>query len=199
MTIKTYRYIVHSAFYVVKFRYFYTKIRQQLHILAFIIYTEMITAEKRNSMSFCYEYPRPAVTVDIALITNHPSNCILLIKRGNEPFKDCWALPGGFVDENEDLEHAAIRELKEETGIKDLRLNQYRTYGTPGRDPRGHTVSVVYRAILPEPIDAIGHDDATEAKWFEFTNLPQLAFDHQIIINDLLKTYKSSPDSNSSS
>ena len=133
---------------------------------------------------FCYPYPRPAVTVDILLITNISSeNEILLIERNSEPFKGMWALPGGFVDENEDLLDAAIRELIEETGIQNVALTQFGAFGKPGRDPRGHTVSIVYITQLPSKINAIAGDDAAKIKWFSVDKLPELAFDHRDIID----------------
>jgi len=104
---------------------------------------------------------------------------ILLIKRGNDPFKGKWALPGGFVDENESLEVAAARELKEETGLNGILLTQMHAFGNPGRDPRGHTVSVVYVGYLPLDLEAIAGDDAAEVAWFKLDSLPDLAFDHK--------------------
>ena len=137
-------------------------------------------------MSFQYEYPRPAVTVDIIVITDELKPKILLIQRLRDPFKDCWALPGGFVDENEDLLDAAFRELKEETAIEQISLTQFKSYGTPGRDPRGHTVSVIYWGVVaPETSFAAG-DDAAFAKWFELNQLPKLAFDHGEIVEEFI-------------
>lgn len=121
------------------------------------------------------------VTVDILVINNETEE-ILLIKRLNEPFKDCWALPGGFVDENEDLEDAAHRELKEETNLELEELYQIGAFGTPGRDPRGHMVSVAYLGYKNDIDDAKAMDDAKELKWFKINNLPKLAFDHKEII-----------------
>ena len=95
-------------------------------------------------MSFQYDYPRPAVTVDMIIISNSIPVKILLIKRLRDPFAGFWALPGGFVDEQEDLMDAALRELEEETQITGVSLTQFKTYGTPHRDPRGHVVSVVF-------------------------------------------------------
>ncbi len=110
---------------------------------------------------------------------------VLLIKRGHEPFIDQWALPGGFVEDDEDLQPAAARELEEETGIKTGQWKQLYTVGTPNRDPRFRTVSVVYTCFVDKHTQkAIGGDDAKEAKWFSINNLPQLAFDH----SDILKT-----------
>ena len=95
---------------------------------------------------FTYEYPRPAVTVDIAIVTREEKPRVLLIRRKHDPFAGCWALPGGFVDMDEALEAAARRELFEETGVKAKALMQLATFGDPGRDPRGRTISVVYLA-----------------------------------------------------
>ena len=127
------------------------------------------------------------LTVDIALI-NKKSNevFILLIKRANEPYKDLWALPGGFVDMDETLIDAAKRELFEETGIAETDLKQFYTYGDLNRDPRGRTVSVVYYAFVNQNnTNAVAGDDAAETNWFSLKNLPQLVFDHQKIINEL--------------
>lgn len=125
------------------------------------------------------------VTVDVVLLFPGVSGGeILLIKRKNEPFADHWALPGGFVDENEDLEVAARRELLEETGVRVQHIEQLRAFGKPGRDPRGHMVSVAYLAVLQqEKPQAVGMDDAKEAKWFSVNDLPNLAFDHAQIIS----------------
>jgi len=134
-------------------------------------------------MSYSYTFPRPAVTVDIIIFRlsdNNPE--VLLIKRGNDPYKDRWALPGGFVDMDEPLETAAARELKEETGLADILLTQMHTFGNPGRDPRGHTVSVVYVGYLTDESTAMAGDDAAEAEWFKTGELPDLAFDHNIVV-----------------
>ena len=137
---------------------------------------------------YTYAYPRPALTVDCAIFCNCNSNkYILLIERANEPFKNKWAFPGGFVDMDEDLETAAYRELKEETGFEKIKLNQFRTYGAVNRDPRGRTVSVVYLGELKaEQLPLVkGEDDALKAKWIDIENLPELAFDHEEIMKDL--------------
>jgi 8-oxo-dGTP diphosphatase len=137
-------------------------------------------------MSFQYEYPRPAVTVDIIVITEELKPKILLIQRLRDPYKDCWALPGGFVDENEDLIDAAIRELKEETAVEQISLTQFKSYGAPGRDPRGHTVSVIYWGVVNADISFTAGDDAAFAQWFELTQLPKLAFDHSKIVDEFI-------------
>ncbi|MEE4197942.1 MAG: NUDIX hydrolase [Bacteroidales bacterium] len=135
-------------------------------------------------MIYTYAYPRPAVTVDIIVFKKTGRmDQVLLIERKNPPFKDCWALPGGFVDKDEDLEKAACRELKEETSIEDIALSQLHTFGKPGRDPRGHTISVVYTGILnPGDQKIQAGDDAKNLQWFSINQLPELAFDHREII-----------------
>lgn len=128
------------------------------------------------------------VTVDVVLVKPNLKQ-LLLIKRKNEPFKDCWALPGGFVDENEDLEAAAKRELEEETQVKISALEQIGAYGKPFRDPRSHVVSIAYFGKVNDKIIAKASDDAKEANWFSINDLPELAFDHQDIISDAFKKF----------
>jgi len=141
-----------------------------------------------SSAKYCYDYPRPAVTVDLILIAGKKSDRkILLIERKNNPFKGMWALPGGFVDENEDLIDAAIRELKEETGVEHVPLTQTGAFGKPGRDPRGHTVSIAFMAVLDDTINVKAGDDAKNAQWFSIDNLPELAFDHKEIVEKARK------------
>ncbi len=139
-------------------------------------------------MPYTYDYPRPALTVDIVLFCQQQKTWeLLLIKRKNPPFQDKWAFPGGFVDIDEDLETAAHRELTEETGISNIQLKQFRTYGDPKRDPRHRTVTVVYTAIVSQISQTpIAADDAKEAAWFPLNALPPLAFDHAGIVQDVL-------------
>jgi 8-oxo-dGTP diphosphatase len=143
----------------------------------------------QNKEEYCYEHPRPSVTVDIVLFycAAGDSKEILLIKRGHEPFKGQWALPGGFVDKDESLERAALRELEEETGIRRVRLEQFGAFGDPGRDPRGHTVSVGFTAFLKKCPQAKADDDAEDARWHSVTKLPPLAFDHKKLIRAALR------------
>ena len=137
---------------------------------------------------FTYQYPRPAVTVDMLIVDKSGSAPkILLIERRNNPFAGCWALPGGFVDENEDIDDAARRELREETSLVDVALHQFGAFGKPGRDPRGHTITIAYWGIAKNPQQACAADDAKTLKWFETSNLPPLAFDHLEIIQEGLK------------
>lgn len=114
---------------------------------------------------------------------------LLLIRRGNEPFKNMWAFPGGFVEDDEDLEDAAIRELHEETGLKVTSLTQLATYGKPGRDPRGRTVSVIYYGFVDDADSNIaGADDAAEARWIPVSEISALAFDHMEILRYAITT-----------
>lgn len=130
---------------------------------------------------FCYEYPRPAVTVDVVAISNDWR--ILLVKRKAEPYQGCWALPGGFIDIDETLEHAAARELEEETGVSGLELGQLRAFDRPDRDPRGRNIAVAFLALINNCPSATAGDDAAEAQWVHAEELPPLAFDHAEIID----------------
>jgi len=135
-------------------------------------------------MPFTYDYTRPAVTVDITVFTvrNDELN-VLFIKRAEKPFQGEWALPGGFVTENEGLEAAAERELVEETGVSGVYLEQLFTFGAPGRDPRGHTVTVAYSALIPsDNVELTASTDAEGVAWFGIDKLPDLAFDHDEIL-----------------
>lgn len=140
-------------------------------------------SKQAGKKQYCYERPRPAVSVDIALFYRGAGRAeVLLVRRGRDPFKGQWALPGGFVDEDESLEAAAARELEEETGVKRVRLRQVGAFGDPGRDPRGHTVSVVFAASLKARKKAAAADDAEDAAWHPVDGLPRLAFDHKKIL-----------------
>lgn len=143
----------------------------------------------QNKEEYCYEHPRPSVTVDIVLFycSTEDSKEILLIKRAREPFKGRWALPGGFVDKDESLERAASRELEEETGIRRVRLEQFGAFGDPGRDPRGHTVSVGFIASLKKRPQVKADDDAEDARWYPVMQLPRLAFDHKKLVRAALR------------
>ena len=148
----------------------------------------MATTSSSRAKTYCYDHPRPAVTVDIALFHRGETRFeVLRIKRANEPFKGLWALPGGFVDEDESLKGAAARELLEETGLGGIDLEQIGAFGDPGRDPRGHTVSVVFAAILDRRLNATAADDAAEVAWHSVRRPPKLAFDHKKILYFALK------------
>jgi 8-oxo-dGTP diphosphatase len=131
---------------------------------------------------YSYNYPRPAVTVDAILVS--PQNSVLLIERGREPFKGKWALPGGFIEMDEELETACKRELEEETGLMVGNLKQFRAYGGVNRDPRHRTISVLFYAFTDYELGACAGDDAANAKWFPFDQLPELAFDHEQILEE---------------
>lgn len=140
---------------------------------------------------FCYDFPRPAVTVDVVIVSTDVRPRVLLIRRKNEPFAGMWAIPGGFVEMDETLDVAARRELLEETGVRAKTLEQLATFGDPGRDPRGRTISVVYLARIDAVKEnAQGADDATEAAWHPLDRLPKLAFDHAAILKLARKTLK---------
>ncbi len=130
-----------------------------------------------------YEHPRPALTADVVLIAAAPRPSVLLIRRDKSPYEGRWALPGGFVEVDEDLEPAARRELAEETGIEAGPLMQVGAFGRPDRDPRGRVVSVVWTGA-PAADDAVPEaaSDAAEARWFPLDDLPELAFDHGEIV-----------------
>ncbi|OIP01562.1 MAG: hypothetical protein AUJ98_03905 [Bacteroidetes bacterium CG2_30_33_31] len=139
-------------------------------------------------MSFCYKYPRPAVTVDALVFSTDKK--VLLIKRKNPPFEGLWALPGGFLNIDETLESAVARELFEETGIKNIDLKQFKTFGDINRDPRHRTLTVTFIGIINNSNDYLptANDDASESNWFDFEDLPNLAFDHsKIIMEAILK------------
>jgi 8-oxo-dGTP diphosphatase len=132
---------------------------------------------------FCYEYPRPAVTVDVVIVTRERRPRVLLIRRKHDPFAGLWAIPGGFVDMDEPLDAAAARELREETGVEARRLEQLHTFGDPGRDPRGRTITVAYLAeVDAKQVQPKAADDAAEVGWHDLQALPPLAFDHDKIL-----------------
>lgn len=139
-------------------------------------------------VKYTYEYPRAALTVDCVVFGFDGGELqVLLIRRGLPPFKDCWALPGGFVRVDETLDDAARRELEEETGLKELFLEQLYTFGAMERDPRERVISVAYYALV-KPTDHIASasTDAAEARWFHVSGAPKLAFDHADILETAL-------------
>ncbi len=147
-------------------------------------------------MSYEYEYPHPAVTVDIAIFTvrNDRLNA-LLIKRALEPFVGEWALPGGFVEMDESLDTAAMRELEEETGVAASYLEQLYTFGAPDRDPRERVISVAFFALLPsDSLEIKAASDADGVGWFSVDELPELAFDHGEILDMALERLSAKVD-----
>ena len=135
-------------------------------------------------MTFTYEYPHPAITTDTVIFTVRSGKLeVLLIRRKEQPHKDNWAVPGGFLNMDEDIDACAARELEEETGIRDVYLEQLYTFGKVGRDPRERVVSVAYYALAPMGKQNIrAGDDAAETRWFNIDDLPELAFDHVEIL-----------------
>ena len=142
---------------------------------------------------YIYDWPRPMVTVDAVVFTLAANTTkLLLINRKKKPFKGQWALPGGFIGIDEELEDAVVRELKEETGISDVKLKQIHAFGKCGRDPRGRQITIVYMGIIskkPQRVKAA--DDAAKARWFNIEKLPEeLAFDHDEIIQFAISKLK---------
>jgi 8-oxo-dGTP diphosphatase len=133
---------------------------------------------------YIYDWPRPMVTVDMVVFRVFKDKAnLLLIKRGKEPFKGQWAFPGGFIELDEELEDATVRELAEETGLVGIELEQMHTFGKCGRDPRGRQISIVFMGIIRDGNDELkAGDDAAEAEWFNIDALPKkMAFDHSEI------------------
>ncbi len=148
----------------------------------------------KSDLKYCYRWPRPGYTADCVILRPaKKSNFeVLLIQRGNEPFKGSWALPGGFVNEYESLPTAAARELQEETGLTDVKLKFVDIYGEEGRDPRGWTVTGVFWGFLPKGQKPKAGDDAANFRWFPVDKLPSVAFDHAKVIADAMKKMKRS-------
>ena len=135
-------------------------------------------------MSYTYEYQHPAVTVDVTVFTVRRGNVeVLLIKRGEWPHTGKWAIPGGFVEIDESLKRAALRELREETGVKAGFLEQLGAFGHPDRDPRERVITVVYMSLVPfDRLQFEAGSDAADARLFSVDDLPELAFDHDRIL-----------------
>ncbi len=142
---------------------------------------------------YSYQYPRPAVAADIILLTDLNTEAkVLLIQRKNPPFKDCWAFPGGFMDMDETAEEAAVRELEEETGLRDIPVKLFTVASKVDRDPRGRVISVVFYCFVDsvDAVSPVANDDAKDVSWFSLESLPQLAFDHQEIMENLKSQLK---------
>ena len=136
-------------------------------------------------MSYSYKYPHPAVTTDIVIFTIRQDELkVLLIKRALPPYQGEWALPGGFINLDESLEEGARRELEEETGVSGVFLEQLYTFGQPDRDPRERVITVAYYALIPsDKIEIRAATDAEGVSWFGMQEVPELAFDHQKILD----------------
>ena len=129
------------------------------------------------------------MTADCVVMTKEAEPKVLLIQRGDQPFKGGWAFPGGFMNMDETTEQCAVRELKEETGLRLSKIQQIGAYSKVDRDPRGRAITVAYLAIVDEPIAVTGQDDATKDEWFPINALPPLAFDHEDIMRDAISLY----------
>src|SRR5215212_7748609 len=145
------------------------------------------------------KYPRPSVTVDLVIFTVYKRDLlVLLVRRGQEPFKDMWALPGGFVRIHEPIDDTARRELREETSLagEDVYLEQLYTFGAPDRDPRTRVITVAYFALIRDGKSRALHaaTDAAEVRWFNVYDLPPLAFDHTAIIDAALRRLRGKLD-----
>jgi 8-oxo-dGTP diphosphatase len=139
-------------------------------------------------MKYCYDYPRPAVTADIVVLKQQDNRYfVLLIERRHSPFEGMWAFPGGFLDMDETLEEAALRELEEETGVSGVELEQFHTFSAVNRDPRHRTITTVFIGFADQnTLEPVAADDASAVKWFALDELPPLAFDHNTVM-DLVK------------
>jgi 8-oxo-dGTP diphosphatase len=151
------------------------------------------TAAMAKKGKYVYDWPRPMVSVDAAVFGFFRGKAkLLLIRRKNEPFKGQWALPGGFVGINEELEAAAERELAEESGLVNVTLEQMHTFGKCGRDPRGRQITIVFTGTATEGLNKIkAGDDAAKARWFDIEKLPKdLAFDHSEVVKFAIEKLK---------
>jgi 8-oxo-dGTP diphosphatase len=154
------------------------------------------TAETAQQGADLSRYERPSVTVDIVILTVRGGRLeALLVQRGRPPFEGMWAIPGGFVNRDETLEAAAQRELKEETGVHSVHVEQFHAFGDPGRDPRGWVISVAHFALVPQEQlreqQVRGGDDAAQADWFAAYEPPPLAFDHAKVLSCALERLRS--------
>jgi 8-oxo-dGTP diphosphatase len=145
------------------------------------------TPEQAETARRAYDagtYERPSVSVDVVILTMREHRLeVLLVRRRHWPFEGMWAIPGGFVEIRESLDDAARRELQEETGVRDVYIEQLYTFGDPDRDPRTRVITVVYYALArPDQMRIHAADDAADARWFPMDDLPALAFDHARIL-----------------
>lgn len=141
-----------------------------------------------SEYKYHYRYPHPAVTADCVVLGHNADGWhVLLIRRGREPYKDCWAFPGGFVEANETVETGAARELQEETGLTGIQLEQLHSFSDPQRDPRERIISVAFTATVEGLPLVKGGDDAAAARWVPLREAHPLAFDHDEILAMALK------------
>lgn len=139
---------------------------------------------------YCYKYPHPSVTTDCVIFGFDGEKLqVLLVERGIDPYKGCWAFPGGFIKIDESCEEGALRELEEETGLTGAYIEQFHTFSNPSRDPRERVITVAYYALVRIQ-DVRAGDDAAKAEWFALDKVPQLAFDHDSVLQKALKALR---------
>ena len=140
-----------------------------------------------GNLKYQYKYPHPNVTTDCVIFGFDGKKLnVLLVERGIEPFKGQWAFPGGFLKMDESAEEGALRELREETGLKEAYIRQFYTFSAPNRDPRERVVTIAYYALVKMQ-EVKGGDDAAKAEWFALDEVPELAFDHELILRKAIK------------
>ena len=143
-----------------------------------------------EDLKYCYRYPHPAVTADCVIFGYDDNNIkVLLIQRGNEPYKGHWAFPGGFMNIDETAEQCALRELEEETGLKNASVEQFYTFTDVNRDPRERVITIAYYGKI-QLSNVKGSDDADDAQWFSLDEIPNLAFDHDLVLSKALEKIK---------
>ena len=156
-----------------------------------------IANSQQPELKYCYKYPHPAMTADCVIFGFDGINIkVLLIQRGIDPYKGKWAFPGGFMNMDETAEQCARRELEEETGLKDVTVEQFYTFSDVNRDPRERVVTVAHYALV-KLSEVKGSDDAVNAKWFIVNEIPELAFDHEFMLQKAIQTIQEKILSNS--
>lgn len=143
-----------------------------------------------EELKYHYKYPHPSVTTDCVIFGFDGTRLnVLLIERGNDPYKGCWAFPGGFLNMDESALEGAKRELYEETGLRDAYIHQFHAFSAPDRDPRERVISIAYFALV-RLADVKAGDDAAKAQWFPLDEIPPLAFDHDKMLREALKALR---------
>ena len=143
-----------------------------------------------EELKYYYKYPHPSVTTDCVIFGFDGTRLnVLLIERGNDPYKGCWAFPGGFLNMDESALEGAKRELYEETGLRDAYIHQFHAFSAPDRDPRERVISIAYFALV-RLTDVKAGDDAAKAQWFPLDEIPPLAFDHDKMLREALKALR---------
>ena len=145
---------------------------------------------RKEKGEYTYPFPRPSVTTDCVIFGYDGKDLkLLLVERGIPPFKGMWALPGGYLQMDEDAIDGAKRELFEETGLRDAYIEQFRTFSAVDRDPRGRVITIAHLALV-RISEVKGGDDAAKAQWFPLKDVPQLAFDHDMILREAMKALR---------